>query len=311
MDLPLDEKRKIKEYDVVLVSDTNKSLTKKTYLPAQKGIAFEFAKLKTMENINEFARKYGLLGVVGDVEPKQLHIYKGGLEEEINYFEPLTVWVHQISNVRKFLYLFRALSAGKDKIEDGFFRSCIEDISFFQFEDNIYMNKCIYKLKKAHEQGHFLKWVWEDFKRLYPKLNEREIAIRVLVNTLPLYMRGGVHVGYKNLTLSSKSKLGYQITEIKYAENLLAEIYLDIWQMILDDQEVNLCENVRCGLPIRKFRKAKYCNNACKQEAYRYRKDILVLYNNGYALTVISKETGISYSLVEKIIEENIQEEKL
>jgi len=38
------------------------------------------------------------------------------------------------------------------------------------------------------------------------------------------------------------------------------------------------CENPNCNKQIRpgRFRKRKYCNNACKQKTYRIRRDALV-----------------------------------
>ncbi|MDM5450876.1 hypothetical protein [Peribacillus simplex] len=71
--------------------------------------------------------------------------------------------------------------------------------------------------------------------------------------------------------IRNPSTKGFKITEERYSNYLLAAIYYDLWQTINDSKNVYLCENKNCQLPFVKSGRKKYCNEACKQEAYRIR----------------------------------------
>ena len=47
----------------------------------------------------------------------------------------------------------------------------------------------------------------------------------------------------------------------------------NITSIINNNEPVHICENLNCKLPFKKVKRQKYCSNACKQEAFRIRKD--------------------------------------
>ncbi|OLO35913.1 hypothetical protein BTR23_16345 [Alkalihalophilus pseudofirmus] len=299
LQLPEEELEKIKQYNVVVVANTKQPLLDEN--PPIDEMASKFTKLKSLSDIDHFANEYGLLGVIGDVQPQKIHQYNDGAIT--SYFEPLSVWIHHVNTVRKFMYLYRALTNKKERIESGFYRACIEDINFFNFEDNAYLNNEVKKLKAVHKNGHTLMMIWDEIKNVHPNKSDAEIAYRVLINALPIYLRGGVHLGFKEMSPSKKLILSYQVTEMKYTENLLASIYLDMWNMVLKNKEVTLCENVKCGLPMQKSGKKKHCNDACKQVAYRYRKEIITHWKDGQSYERIMQLTDIDLETIKKVIQ--------
>ncbi|MCL6560227.1 MAG: hypothetical protein K6U74_15825, partial [Firmicutes bacterium] len=78
-------------------------------------------------------------------------------------------------------------------------------------------------------------------------------------------------VGHFYFTIYKKdAAIGYRIGEIRTTPYLLAAIYYDLWELITDNRPIITCGN--CGLPIEKSGRRDYCNDACKQAAYRKRR---------------------------------------
>ncbi|MBT2663085.1 hypothetical protein [Bacillus sp. ISL-45] len=98
-----------------------------------------------------------------------------------------------------------------------------------------------------------------------------EIAQYALAKVLEFHISGGINIGVDDL-ISNPSTKGFRITEKRYTRFLLAAIYYELWQTINDAKNVYLCENKKCRNPfVKSGRKKKYCNEACKQGAYRTR----------------------------------------
>lgn len=71
---------------------------------------------------------------------------------------------------------------------------------------------------------------------------------------------------------TEKSPLGFTTRKTKYTKHLINAIYYDFWQLVSRNEPVHVCENPSCKLPFKKVKRQRYCSNACKQEAYRVRK---------------------------------------
>jgi hypothetical protein len=98
----------------------------------------------------------------------------------------------------------------------------------------------------------------------------QEIAQYTLAKILESHISGGINLSVGGLIFNPTTK-GFMITEQRYTRYLLAAIYYDLWQTINDSKNIYLCENRNCRLPFVKSGRKRYCNEACKQEAYRIR----------------------------------------
>lgn len=238
------------------------------------GLINEFASLKTIKDIEVFSKEYGLLGVQppdsiqvnsqspaiqATLQPSYIYTNYG-----FSVFEPIELWRWHIKEVQQILKLYQITrKASSDELKNdlveikmhrGIFGSLAED-------------------RKITER-YFIHWIDGEAILMLPKdLEEKpmlEIAQYTLAKILESRISDGINLAIGDL-ISKPSTKGFMITEQRYTRYLLAAIYYDLWQTINDSKNVYLCENKNCRLPFVKFGRKKYCNEACKQEAYRIR----------------------------------------
>ncbi|WP_116316306.1 hypothetical protein [Bacillus subtilis] len=238
------------------------------------GLMSEFASLKTIKDIEAFSKKYGLLGIKhpdSEQVNSQTPLIKATLQPAfifINYgfsvFEPIELWQWHINEVQKILRLYHAVrKASSDeliyeiveiKMHSGMFGSLTED--------------------KEITDRYFVQWInGEEILMLPEHFEEKpllEIAQYTLAKILESRISDGINLATGDL-ISNPSTKGFMITELRYTRYLLAAIYYDLWQTINDSKNIYLCDNENCRLPFVKSGRKKYCNEACKQEAYRIR----------------------------------------
>ncbi|OJH15996.1 hypothetical protein BLX88_25895 [Bacillus obstructivus] len=236
----------------------------------RNGIAFEFSKLKNHKEINDFANKYGLLGIKPPdiwmkMELSELKKRWGNgicllLKTGFSYCEPLQLWEYYINQIRNILKLYRALvnihrgDLGANELEDKYLR-----IGFF------------------HNGGYMVEWGDGQItgctisETTAEKANWIEIAREVLISSVINKSKTVNHFA-ANIIETGKPPLGFTIQESKYTNILLNTIYYDIWELISNNEPVHICGNPNCKLPFKKVKRQQYCSNACKQEAYRIRK---------------------------------------
>ncbi|MED3897389.1 hypothetical protein P4797_20665 [Priestia aryabhattai] len=238
------------------------------------GLMNEFAGLKTIKDIEAFSKKYGLLGIQ---HPEDAQVnspfpeVKATLQPSFifkNYgfsvLEPIELWQWHINEVQKILKLYHALrKANSDELIDdiievkmlkGMFGSLAED------------RRIIERYFVYWANGEEILMLPEDFEEK-PIL---EIAQYTLAKVLESHISSGINLGVGDL-ISKPSTKGFMITEERYANCLIAAIYYDLWQTINESKHVYICENKNCRLFFVKSGRKKYCNEACKQEAYRIR----------------------------------------
>ncbi len=239
-----------------------------------KELMSEFASLKSIKDVEAFSKKYGLLGIKPpdyDQVNSQSPLIKATLQPNFiftNYgfsvLEPIELWQWHINGVQKILRLYHAVKkASSDeliyeiveiKMRRGMFGSLAEDR---EVTDRYFVH---------WTNGEAILMLPEDFEEK-PLL---EIAQYTLAKILESRISDGINLGTGDL-ISNPSTKGFMITERRYTRYLLAAIYYELWQTINDSKNVYLCENKNCRLPLVKFGRKKYCNEACKQEAYRIR----------------------------------------
>ncbi|KHE71931.1 hypothetical protein [Halobacillus sp. BBL2006] len=239
------------------------------------GLINEFSHLKTVEDIEAFSQKYGLLGVnppdSEQVNSKSTLVW-ATLQPYFIYntygfsvFEPIDLWFWHINEVRQILKLYDVVrkDSSDDRVDDlieikehsGRFGSLAED--------------------RTTMDRYFVYWTEGELILMLPKdMEERsmlEIGQYTLSKVLASHISGGIHLGVGELIRNPSTK-GFKVSERRYTPYLLAAIYYDLWQKINDDKNIFICGNKSCGLPFIKSRRKKYCSDACKQEAYRERK---------------------------------------
>lgn len=238
------------------------------------GLMSEFAGLKTNKDIEKFSKKYGLLGIQHP-EDAQVNSTSPAIKATVqpwfifrNYgfsvLEPIELWHWHINEVQKILKLYHAVRKAKSnelvdeiievKMRRGMFGSLAED--------------------RRITERYFIYWTnGEEIFMVPEEFEEKtilEIAQYTLVKILEYHISGGINLGVGDFIFKPSTK-GFMITEKRYTKYLLAAIYYDLWQTINDSKHVYICENKNCRLPFVKSGRKKYCNEACKQEAYRIR----------------------------------------
>lgn len=238
------------------------------------GLMSQFASLKTLEDIEVFSKKYGLLGIQHP-NSTQVNSKSPAIEATVqpsfiftNYgfsvFEPIVLWQWHISEVQKILRLYHAVRKASSneliyeiieiKMKRGMFGSLAED--------------------REITERYFVHWTdWISILMLPTEFEEKsilEIAQYTLAHVIELRISGGINLATGDIIFNPSTK-GFMITEQRYTRYLLAAIYYDLWQTINNSKNIYLCENKNCRLPFVKSGRKKYCSDACKQEAYRIR----------------------------------------
>lgn len=240
------------------------------------GLMDEFASLKTIKDIEIFSMKYGLLGIkhpenaqVNSHSPAIMATLQPSIiftKYDFSVFEPIELWDWHINEVRKILRLYHTARKANSnehlyevieiKIHSGMFGSIAED--------------------REVTQRYFVHWTnGEDILMLPNEFEEKsilDIARYTLAKILESRISGGINLEPGEVISDTLTK-DFKISEQRYSRYLLAAIYYDLWQTINNSKNVYLCENKNCRLPFVKSGRKKYCNEACKQEAYRIRID--------------------------------------
>ncbi|MEN6460820.1 MAG: hypothetical protein ABFC94_05540 [Syntrophomonas sp.] len=214
-----------------------------------KGIALEFSRLNSMKKINDFAEKYGLLGITENddiIVPNNVRFYEN---ESIKWgecwYEPLSIWKIHISRVQQLIHVYNKLRKGTEiKLE------------YSNLGDNLLVT---------------LPGVISLFTPI--STEEEPQAAALLIHGITQSLEAGIDISFSSIMPVKNSAIGYRAIERKQTKYLLAAIYYDLWQMVSDEEPVYYCQNPDCGLPINKSGRNKYCNDACKTAAYEKRRE--------------------------------------
>lgn len=248
--------KSIYEHEAVFIPDFYRPFVKNP--PSLEGIAARFAGLRTLEQIAAFAATYGLLGVqqpLTGAERLSMVAPRYGPAP----YEPLHVWESHIKEIRQLLLLYRALDRRKRGLE-----SFIEpDLIEVEEDHGLLVAWSI----EPETQTRFLPILLDSYE------SEEKTAFIVLAERIKAGLRDAINLDYLSVMETSNSRLGFRILEVRTTPYLLAAIYYDLWQIITDNRAIIACEN--CGLPLERSGRKRFCNNACRQAAYRKRKNRL------------------------------------
>lgn len=260
----------IRQYELVVLADIS---SRRIEPPEVKGLATRFANLKNLEDVNRFAGECGLLGL--SMVPESLYDPPAYGEA---WFEPLSAWEHHIENVRRLMLLYRALSRWKKgydiEIEERLLK--VESIApfginFLQWYDGKFTGIQLGEIKgnsaNAHLPAAFGTAFVDTVNLEHP--DEYGLAVLVLAVYLRQNLQGGINLDFSKIIPARDAAIGFRIGETRSTPYLLAAIYYDLWELITDNRSVIRCEY--CGLPLEKIGRRRFCDNACKQAAYRKR----------------------------------------
>ena len=264
----------IRQYELVVLADIS---SRRIEPPEVKGLATRFANLKNLEDVNRFAGECGLLGllwapIAPDENPRDFPVYGTPL------WEPLSFWQYHIKNVRRLMLLYRALSRWKKgydiEIEERLLK--VESIApfginFLQWYDGKFTGIQLGEIKgnsaNAYLPAAFGTAFVDTVNLEHP--DEYGLAVLVLAVYLRQYLHGGINLDFSRIIPAKDALLGFRFEETRSTPYLLAAIYYDLWELITDNRSVIRCEY--CGLPLEKIGRRRFCDNACKQAAYRKR----------------------------------------
>lgn len=238
------------------------------------GLIREFSSLNTNEDIKLFSKNYGLLGIRFP-ESKQLNSQEPSVKAtlNLNYFfnnygfsvlEPVELWRWHITEVRNILKLYDLVK--KSSPEDRVYETIEIKQSKGKYGD-LAEDQEIYERYFVHwTSGLPILELPEEFE----EKTILEIARFTLAEILESHLSGAINIGVGKL-IDNPSTNVFQITEKRYSKYLLGAIYYDLWQKINGSTNIHLCGNKRCRRPFFRASRQLYCNEACKQEAYRIR----------------------------------------
>ena len=222
------------------------------------GLASKFCGLKNHEDIDKFAREYGLLGLAKPLDSMHDKPTYGK-----NLFEPLEDWGYHIEIVRMLMLNYRGLVRRRKGYD-------AEDSKLLDLTNSIPIAFA------QKEEG----------------ATEEQVLFTSLATTLSNSLKRGIGVDFSKIVSAKDSALGYRIAEQYTTEFLLAAIYYNLWELITDNKPVETCGY--CGLPIERTGRRDYCDNACKQAALRKRKrEVMQQWENGKTIKEISLSTGV------------------
>lgn len=228
--------------------------------PKVKGLASRFAGLKTIQDINLFAGEYGLLGLNSDLHPGSVYDFP---EYGNAWYEGLGMWGFHIITVRRLMKLYRALS----KLKKGY---DVDINELLHLEERIELSTRQTFFRITWHDGIDTGSTLDNYENIGDRApNEETAAIAVLSGTLKRILKGGINMDFSKIVPAKNAAIGFRIAETRTTPYLLAAIYYDLWEMITENRPVEVC--VHCGLPLERTGRRKFCDDACKQAAYRNR----------------------------------------
>lgn len=230
-----------------------------------KGLATKFSRLRSLDEIADFANKFGLLGFAAP-SPSRATFFQRSKHIDVlelhspSILEPIDLWFDAIKRVDQLLKLYRALSkmnkTNVDTIEENILTVGENTAGIFQIH---WKNGDITHTVISHQEFSILEPI-----DLYRKVFIEEIQA--------ILKDGTVKISPKTIQ-TKKAPLGISIIEAPYTPYLITAIYYDLWKMLIEDVQIELCAFEECNLPFIKSKRQLYCNDSCKQAAYRSRKE--------------------------------------
>lgn len=230
-----------------------------------KGLATKFSRLRSLDEIADFANKYGLLGFAVPSSNRATFFQRDKCISVLelhspSLLEPIDLWFDAIKRVDQLLKLYRALSKmNKTKVDT--------------IEENI--------LTVGENTDGIFRLRWKNGDMTHTVISHQEFSIlesidvyrRVFIEEIQAILKDGtVKISPKTIQ-TKKAPLGISIIEAPYTPYLITAIYYDLWKMLIEDVQIELCAFEECNLPFIKSKRQLYCNDSCKQAAYRSRKE--------------------------------------
>ncbi|MEH7484858.1 hypothetical protein V7157_28075 [Neobacillus drentensis] len=227
-----------------------------------KGIATRFAKLQTDKEILEFAKEYGLLGVL---MPSYISPDYGP-----TVIEPINFWKFYINQIKNLLKLYKML---KKKHKNKKIDIIGELINYKEITD--------LAEEKGLDPAELEKlglgpFEWKNGGSIY--FAEEPVSVDhvdydyitgvyIFISLIRNGLKGAINPDYADIVAAKDTEIGFRIKEVSTTNYLLAAIYYDLLQLFNTDKVVKFCEREGCGNPFIKSGRKKYCCDSCKTQA--------------------------------------------
>lgn len=250
-----------------------------------RGLANRFSQIETIEDVNEFAGEYGLLGLVAEQPHDSAAKYFPGLSPKYSEIaripksEPVSLWFGYAELMRRLLRVYYILDRGKRDPSYDTEGSLLEILSL-EPRRNIVTYSTTEGGKTTRgariESVPFCNVVWVTDGKLTGGIVEEETSLLdaaacALASITGTMLQGGIHLEYRDVVEAKDARLGYRISETRCTYWPLAAAFYDLWEMVIEDRAVTTCGF--CGRVIEKSGRREYCNDAHKQAAYRLRQE--------------------------------------
>lgn len=233
-----------------------------------RGIAARFAKLHHHEDKNfksrlaSFVSRFGLLGIQGLPEYSfQPPRYGKTYEESIDW------WLYYAAEVSQLLRLYSAIKRARKAAGHA-----AEDVlgSVLEFRRKNRAGQSAEKSAGGKKVTAFFEVFWtETGVEAGFEFEEgtalTEAAAYVLVGSVSRGLAGGTTLGKGELKPSKRLPIGYSIMEQRSTRYPLAAIYFDLWELIRDDEAVEVCAYSKCSDLFTPQRSTgKFCSSTCR-----------------------------------------------
>lgn len=271
-------------------------------------ISVKFANLKTNDDILDFAKTYGLLGVKF-THPEVLKYdwyYLGQFEfDRTPIMESLAIWRWHVGHVKKLIKLYKALKDNRDlneliyvdeeKEEDLLPQPALREFLTSQKPPETIQAEriaAVEALRSAHTKqtpsvqnktvGPKYRYYWSDGKPtllpyVEPKDDESDHddlkvpATIILRRHLLRFLEEGIFIDFSATREDNEAPLGFSFEDRKATNYLLAAIYFDLFRMVNNIGPVAICD--QCNDPFIPRRKdAKFCGKTCQKRSERAEK---------------------------------------
>lgn len=255
--------------DIVLNVITE--LMSRVIIPKKDGLIKKFVALQTPFDISIFSQNYGMLELTlsplihESIDIEDLYAKKGMamfVDNQVIYHEPLALWYFFIDHAKRVFRLYQELiKANMDK------NYTITSIYPVHTSDPSVFYEIEYRWWDGKSTNYF---TWTDEPQLNIEtslLDAQEILIEQILSVIK-----NDDIVPTTITTSENNPIGFSVKAIQGRSSVLRHMYYELWELLTSDGEIKVCENPNCLLPNKNKRK-RYCDDACKQEAYRLRKE--------------------------------------
>lgn len=247
-----------------------------------RGLAERLSRVNSPKDILRFVEEYGPLAATEIKRGTWVRLrYSADLPSQGPEEEPFDLWYESATMLRRSLQIYRSLKQAQTNPAYDWESHLLDVIhlkhpTMFEISVNWDSTFGEAKLVPVGHWEHLLEVVWTDSGEktgyIYDFDNTpslKNIAAKILAHEVSSRLWNGIHLSYGDFVQAKDALLGYRIMESRFTFSPLIAAYYDLWELITEERPVIACGY--CGRIIEKSGRRKYCNDACRQAAWRRR----------------------------------------